>query len=110
MPSLRIPFVRHHFANQPHRRRTLLLAVVALLASVLAVLVAEARAGRALERRVYDGWFTLRGTLPRPAEVVVVAIDTDSEASLGRYPWGASGTRGCSATCTAPAPASWRST
>jgi adenylate cyclase len=66
----------------------LLLAVVALLAPLLALAVAEARVGRALERRVYDGWFTLRGTLPRPAEVVVVAIDTDSEASLGRYPWG----------------------
>jgi adenylate cyclase len=61
---------------------------VALLAPLLALAVAEARVGRALERRVYDGWFTLRGSLPRPAEVVVVAIDTDSEASLGRYPWG----------------------
>lgn len=73
---------------QPHRRRALLLAAVALLAPLLALMVAEARVGRALERRVYDGWFTLRGSLPRPAEVVVVAIDTDSEASLGRYPWG----------------------
>ena len=72
---------------QPHRRRALLLAAVALLAPLLALMVAEARVGRALERRVYDGWFTLRGSLPRPAEVVVVAIDTDSEASLGRYPW-----------------------
>lgn len=62
--------------------------MVALLAPLLALAVAEARVGRALERRVYDGWFTLRGPLPRPAEVVVVAIDTDSEASLGRYPWG----------------------
>ena len=72
----------------PHRRRTLLLAAVALLAPLLALAVAEARVGRALERRVYDGWFTLRGTLPPPRDVVVVAIDTDSEASLGRYPWG----------------------
>lgn len=68
-------------------RRTRLLAAVALLAPLLALAVAEARVGRALERRVYDGWFTLRGTLPRPDGVVVVAIDTDSEASLGRYPW-----------------------
>src|SRR5688572_16295753 len=73
---------------QPHRRRALLLAAVALLAPLLALAAAEARVGRALERRVYDGWFTLRGTLPRPDGVVVVAIDTDSEASLGRYPWG----------------------
>jgi adenylate cyclase len=64
-----------------------MLAAVALLAPLLALTVAEARVGRALERRVYDGWFTLRGTLPRPEGVVVVAIDTDSEASLGRYPW-----------------------
>lgn len=72
----------------PSKRRARLLAAVALLAPLLALAVAEARVGRALERRVYDGWFTLRGTLPRPADVVVVAIDTDSEASLGRYPWG----------------------
>ncbi|HEX8319182.1 adenylate/guanylate cyclase domain-containing protein [Longimicrobium sp.] len=70
------------------QRRTLLLAAVALLAPLLALAVAEARVGRALERRVYDSWFTMRGTLPRPADVVIVAIDTDSEASLGRYPWG----------------------
>ncbi len=69
-------------------RRTVLLAAVAVLAPLLAVLFAEARVGRALERRVYDGWFTLRGVLPRPPGVVVVAIDLDSEASLGRYPWG----------------------
>lgn len=69
------------------KRRTLLLAAVGVLAPLLALAVAEARVGRALERRVYDGWFTLRGSLPRPDGVVVVAIDTDSEASLGRYPW-----------------------
>lgn len=72
----------------PSQRRTLLLVAVAVLAPLLALAVAESRVGRALERRVYDGWFTLRGTLPRPADVVIVAIDTDSEASLGRYPWG----------------------
>jgi len=86
---LRIPHRPHPPKPlQPHRRRALLLAAVVLLAPLLALAVAEARVGRALERRVYDGWFTLRGSLPRPAEVVVVAIDTDSEASLGRYPWG----------------------
>jgi len=68
-------------------RRTALLAVVALLAPLVALLFSEARVGRALERRVYDGWFTVRGPLPRPNAVVVVAIDLDSEASLGRYPW-----------------------
>ena len=65
----------------------LLLAVVALLAPALAIVVGEARVGRALERRLYDSWFTIRGALPRPEDVVVVAIDLDSEESLGRYPW-----------------------
>jgi adenylate cyclase len=69
------------------KRRTGLLAGVALLAPLLALTFAEARVGRGVERRVYDGWFTLRGQLPRPQGVVVVAIDLDSEASLGRYPW-----------------------
>lgn len=84
MPA--IPFLRPQRLG-PRRRRTRLLAAVALLAPLLALIVAEARVGRVLERRVYDGWFTLRGSLPRPEGVVVVAIDTDSEASLGRYPW-----------------------
>jgi adenylate cyclase len=69
------------------RRRTALLVMVAVLAPLIAILFAEARVGRLLERRAYDGWFTLRGALPRPPEVVVVAIDLDSEHSLGRYPW-----------------------
>jgi adenylate cyclase len=68
-------------------RRGALLAGVALLAPLLALLCGEARVGRALERRVYDSWFTLRGPLPRPTGVAVVAIDLESEASLGRYPW-----------------------
>lgn len=69
-------------------RRATLLAIVAVLAPLAALFLAETRVGRQLERRVYDGWFTLRGPLPRPPEVVVVAIDLDSETSLGRYPWG----------------------
>ena len=69
------------------RRVVLLLTAVALLAPALAIAIGEARGGRALERRLYDSWFTIRGTLPRPQDVVVVAIDLDSEESLGRYPW-----------------------
>ncbi len=69
------------------RRLFVLLALVALVAPLLALAVGEARVGRALERRIYDGWFTLRGSLPRPESVVIVAIDLDSEESLGRYPW-----------------------
>ncbi|HKP75222.1 MAG TPA: CHASE2 domain-containing protein, partial [Longimicrobiaceae bacterium] len=77
--------LRSRFAIQ---RRTALHVAVAVLAPLFALVFAEARVGRALERRVYDGWFTLRGPLPRPPGVAVVAIDLDSEASLGRYPWG----------------------
>jgi len=69
-------------------RRTTLLAAVSVLAPLVALGFAETRVGRQLERRLYDGWFTLRGPLPRPAEIAVVAIDLDSETSLGRYPWG----------------------
>jgi adenylate cyclase len=69
------------------RRVVMLLTVVALAAPLLALLVAEMRVGRALERRAYDSWFTIRGELPRPEEVVLVAIDLPSEVSLGRYPW-----------------------
>ena len=73
--------------GSPLRRRAMLFAAVAVLAPLLAIGFAQTRVGRAIERRVYDGWFTLRGPLPRPRHVVVVAIDLDSEASLGRYPW-----------------------
>lgn len=69
------------------RRVVLMLAAVALFAPTLALVIGEMRAGRALERRVYDGWFTIRGPLPAPDSVVVVAIDLASEESLGRYPW-----------------------
>jgi len=68
-------------------RRTVLLVGVALLAPLLAIVFGEMRVGRTLERRVYDGWFTLRGPLARQPGVAVVAIDLDSEQSLGRYPW-----------------------
>jgi len=71
----------------PKQRTTLLLLGVAIVAPLLALLIGEARVGRALERRVYDSWFTLRGPLPRPSDVVLVTIDVDSEESLGRYPW-----------------------
>jgi adenylate cyclase len=64
-----------------------MLALVAFVAPLFALLVSELRVGRALERRAYDSWFTIRGELPRPSEVVVVAIDLESEESLGRYPW-----------------------
>src|SRR5690349_15413168 len=64
-----------------------LLAAVGLVAPLLALAVGEARVGRTLERRIYDGWFNVRGPEPKPTDVAVVAIDLDSEQSLGRYPW-----------------------
>lgn len=83
---MRLPPMRVPRAWRPRRRSTLL-AAVWFLSTLLALGFAEARVGRALERRVYDGWFTFRGPLPKPPGVAVVAIDLDSEASLGRYPW-----------------------
>jgi adenylate cyclase len=65
----------------------LLLSAVAVVAAVLALLFAELRVGSALERRSYDSWFRLRGPLERPTDIVIVAIDVESEQSLGRYPW-----------------------
>jgi adenylate cyclase len=60
---------------------------VGLLAPALAIGIGVSRPGQTLERRVYDYWFVRRGQLPRPENVVLVAIDLDSEQSLGRYPW-----------------------
>ncbi|HUF76658.1 MAG TPA: CHASE2 domain-containing protein, partial [Longimicrobiales bacterium] len=68
------------------KRVPLLLAAVAIASSILALLVAELRVGQALERRMYDSGFRLRGPLERPTDVVIVAIDTDSEQAIGRYP------------------------
>jgi adenylate cyclase len=69
-------------------RLLLLLGIVAVVAPTVAVVVGEGtRAGRNLERRVYDGWFSIRGPLPRPDDVVVVAIDETSEEDLGGWPW-----------------------
>jgi adenylate cyclase len=69
-------------------RLAILLTLVAVVAPTVAVGIgAGTRAGMALERQVYDGWFALRGPLPRPADVVVVAIDETSEEDLDGWPW-----------------------
>jgi adenylate cyclase len=69
-------------------RLAALLTLVAVVApTVAAGIGAGTRTGMALERQVYDGWFVLRGPLPRPADVVVVAIDETSEADLDGWPW-----------------------
>lgn len=68
-------------------RLHVLLGAVALLAPLVALVVGETRLGRAMERRLYDARFTLRRPLPRPESVVIVAVDLESEQSLGSYPW-----------------------
>jgi len=60
---------------------------VAILVPLLSLIFAESRFGRQLEKSIYDTWFTIRGELPQPEELVIVAIDVESEQSLGRYPW-----------------------
>lgn len=69
------------------RRVQRVLLGVAILAPFLSIVFAESHLGRLLEKSVYDMWFSFRGELPRPEEVAIVAIDVDSEQSLGRYPW-----------------------
>ncbi len=69
------------------RRARLLLVGVAILVPLICILFSETRIGRRLEKAVYDLWFNYRGELPRPDEVSIVAIDVESEQSLGRYPW-----------------------
>ncbi|MCK4772348.1 MAG: CHASE2 domain-containing protein, partial [Candidatus Latescibacteria bacterium] len=73
-------------SGQGRRVRRVLLGV-AILVPLLSLVLAESRFGRRLEKGIYDTWFTFRGELPRPEEIAIVAIDVDSEQSLGRYPW-----------------------
>ncbi len=74
-------------SNGQDRRAHLLLVGVAVLVPLLGILFSETRIGRQLEKAVYDLWFNYRGELAVPSEIAVVAIDVDSEQSLGRYPW-----------------------
>lgn len=74
-------------SNGQDRRARLLLVGVAVLVPLLGILFSETRIGRRLEKAVYDLWFNYRGELTVPGDIAVVAIDVDSEQSLGRYPW-----------------------
>ncbi|HSR14057.1 MAG TPA: CHASE2 domain-containing protein, partial [Thermodesulfobacteriota bacterium] len=40
-----------------------------------------------IDNRIYDLSIRARGTRPAPADIVIVAIDDESMASLGRWPW-----------------------
>ena len=69
------------------RARVYLIAV-AVIVLVLAVYLAAPDFLQAVEVRLYDLHFKLRGTQARGTErIVIVAIDEKSLASLGRWPW-----------------------
>jgi adenylate cyclase len=69
------------------RARVYLIAV-AVIVLVLAVYLAAPDFLQAVELRLYDLHFTLRGTRAQGTEqVVIAAIDEKSLAALGRWPW-----------------------
>jgi len=74
-------------SSKQERRVRLTLAGVAFLVSLVTIIWSVLPVGRRLENAAYDTWFNLRGTIERPEEIVLVAIDIESEESLGRYPW-----------------------
>ncbi len=73
--------------EKQERRVHLTLAGVAFLVSIITIFWSLLPLGRRLENTAYDTWFNLRGTVERPEELVLIAIDVESEESLGRYPW-----------------------
>ena len=69
------------------RARVYLIAV-AVIVLVLALYLAAPDFLQAVELRLYDLHFTLRGTRAQGTEqVVIAAIDEKSLAALGRWPW-----------------------
>ena len=61
---------------------------VAIVVPLLSFLFALTPFGQQIEKDAYDKWFAYRGELDVPSEIVVVAIDTESEQALNeRYPW-----------------------
>ena len=72
--------------TSPRARVYLIAAAVIVL--VLAVYLAAPDFLQAVELRLYDLHFTLRGTRAQGTEqVVIAAIDEKSLAALGRWPW-----------------------
>jgi len=74
-------------SSKQERRVRFTLAGVAFLVTVITVFWSVLPLGKRLENAAYDTWFNLRGTIERPEEIFLVAIDLESEESLGRYPW-----------------------
>ena len=73
-------------ARQKWRTARALALAWAAAAVVVLLLVLTGALGE-LELRTYDLWFRLRGAEPTGGQVVVVAIDDASIASVGRFPW-----------------------
>jgi adenylate cyclase len=70
-----------------NRRARLILLGVAVLTPIAVVIFSLSPIGKRLERTLYDSWFNRRGELAVPEHIALVAIDLESEDSLGRYPW-----------------------
>ena len=69
-------------------RRPVYLIAAAVIVLVLALFLWAPEFLQAVEMRLYDLHFKLRGTEPQAADrVVIVAVDEKSLAALGRWPW-----------------------
>lgn len=73
--------------TESNRRVRHILLGVAILTPVLVLIISLTPLGKHLDNALYDLWFNRRGELAVPEQIVVVAIDLESEESLGRYPW-----------------------
>src|SRR4051794_18326399 len=69
------------------RRRLILLGIVAVLAAGIGVVVQATDALSALEDTAIDARFKVRDDNTVPKDVVVVGIDGDTIAALGRLPF-----------------------
>jgi adenylate cyclase len=73
---------------RPLRRGWLGLVATALLGMFMALLHLTGNdALQRIEGATLDWRFLLRGTIEAPAEVVIIAVDDASLASIGRWPW-----------------------
>jgi adenylate cyclase len=62
------------------------LLVWAALVAMLHTLLFVSPWGQLLEHRSLDAWFNLRGPIPCPSDIVVIAMDEDSYDALGFQP------------------------
>lgn len=88
MVALHLPFYKKH--GKASRRQRLILGGlgVGLCAGFLLLVFSYLPAGTALEQRTLDLLFLLRGPLPPPESMVIVAIDEDFPPDPNlRWPW-----------------------